>query len=204
MGRPVRITVAAHKGGVGKTTSAVALAWLLAQDGTPTVLVDADRQRSASTWWALAEQHGETWPANLTIEQWREPLTLPPAELSHVVVDTGPGDPGRVRTAAALCDLAVIATTPLPGDVAQVGTTLRDVEESGVPLVGVLLCQVRLGTTEARAVPSELREDGVPALDTVVPWSVPRYARAFGTVPTTYTVGAYVDVLAELLTPVEV
>lgn len=200
----MRITVAAHKGGSGKTTSSIMLSWLLARDGTRTVLIDGDRQGSATTWWRQAEKYGETWPAHLTLEPWRDPLTLPPANLSHVVVDTGPGDPGRVREAAALSDLAVVATTPLPADIAQVGSTIADVERSGCPLVGVLLTQVRLGTTEARAVPAELREDDVPALDAIVPWSVPRYARAFGTVPTTYTAGAYVDVLAELLAPVEV
>lgn len=200
----MRITIAGHKGGAGKTTTAVMLAWLLAQDGTPTVLVDGDRQGSASTWWRVAERYGETWPEHMTLAGWREPLTLPPAGLSHVVVDTGPGDPERVREAASICDLAVVATTPLPADIAQVGSTVTDVERSGCPLVGVLLTQVRLGTTEARAVPAELREDDVPALDAIVPWSVPRYARAFGTVPNAYTAGAYADVLAELLTPVEV
>ena len=198
----MKITVAGHKGGAGKTTTAVMLAWLLAQDGTPTVLLDGDRQGSATTWWRLAEKYGDTWPVNMSLGVWTDPLRL--QKDLHVVVDTGPGDPGRVREAAALCDLAVVATTPLPADIAQVGSTVADVERSGCPLVGVLLTQVRLGTTEARAVPAELREDDVPALDSIVPWSVPRYARAFGTVPTAYTAGAYADVLAELLTPAEV
>ena len=197
----MRITVAAHKGGAGKTTTSVMLAWLLDRQGAATVLVDADRQGSATTWWNMAERHEETWPESLTIAQW--PLELPPADLSHVVIDTGPGDPERLRATAALCDLTVVVTSPLPADVAQVGATIADVEKSGCPLVGVLLAQVMLSTIEARAVPRELREDDIPALDTIVPWSVPRYARAFGTVPTLYSAGAYADVLAELLTPVE-
>ena len=183
----MRITVAAHKGGAGKTTTSVMLAWLLARQGAATVLVDADRQGSATTWWNMAERHEETWPESLTIAQW--PLELPPADLSHVVIDTGPGDPERLRATAALCDLTVVVTSPLPADVAQVGATIADVETSGSPLVGDLLAPVMLST--------------IPALDTIVPWSVPRYARAFGTVPTLYSAGAYADVLAELLTPVE-
>ena len=199
----MQLTVASHKGGVGKTTTAVALAYLLAETG-PTVLVDGDRQLSASTWWRVAEQHGETWPDTLTLEQWRDPLTLPPADLAHVVIDTGPGDPARVRAAAARTELTVIAMTPLPADIAQIGATLTDIEQSGAPLVGVLLTQMRLGTSETKHVPAELREDQVPVLDTTVPWSVPRYGRAFGTVPNAYSIGAYRDVLTELRAPVEV
>lgn len=51
------VTVGARKGGTGKTTAAVALAVLLARQG-PTVLVDADRQLSAETWWHKAEADG--------------------------------------------------------------------------------------------------------------------------------------------------
>ncbi|MEJ2866103.1 ParA family protein [Actinomycetospora flava] len=203
----MRITIGAHKGGVGKTTSAVMLAWLLARDGTPTILIDADsRSGSATTWWDLAIKHGETWPEKMTLQrpdEWRDPLTLPPPELSHVVVDVGPGDLGRLHAAAALSDLAVMCTSPLPLDVATVGAAVADIERTGCPLVGVLLTQVHGGTVEAREVPGELREDDVPALDTVVPWSVPRYGRAAGTVPTDYSAGVYAAVLAELQTPVE-
>lgn len=201
----MRIAIGSFKGGAGKTTTAVLLAWLLAENGAPTVLIDGDRQGSATTWRRESERFGDLWPENLTFTSWSDPLSLPPAELSHVVIDTGPGDPPRLRAAAAVCDVAVCVTTPLPGDLAQIGATVTQVERAGAPLVGVLLTQVRQGTTEARAVPVELREDNLPALDTIVPWSVPRYARAFGSLPTPYNVGAYRDVLAELqMTPVEV
>ena len=43
------LTVAAFKGGVGKTTSAVHLATFL-QEQQPTLLVDGDPNRSATNW----------------------------------------------------------------------------------------------------------------------------------------------------------
>lgn len=203
----MRITVGAHKGGVGKTTTSVMLAWLLSQDGTPTVLIDADsRTGSATTWWDRAIADGETWPQNMTLQrpgEWRDPLTLPPAELSHVVIDIGPGDLGRMHAAAEQSDLAVMCANLFLLDTATIGAAVTDVEEAGCPLVGVLLTQVHAGTIEAREVPRELREQDIPCLDTIVPWSITRYARAAGCVPTRYMAGAYIDVLAELQTPVE-
>jgi chromosome partitioning protein len=47
--QPLRLVVAAHKGGVGKTTLAVNLAGALAEAGKRTLVVDADPQGAASS-----------------------------------------------------------------------------------------------------------------------------------------------------------
>jgi chromosome partitioning protein len=47
---PVVVTVAQLKGGVGKTTLAVALAAELARRNGSCALIDADPQRSATQW----------------------------------------------------------------------------------------------------------------------------------------------------------
>jgi chromosome partitioning protein len=65
------IAVANHKGGVGKTASAVNLAALFAEQGTNTLLVDLDPQGNASTW-LDAKDNGSALVKALTGDQ---PLT---------------------------------------------------------------------------------------------------------------------------------
>lgn len=45
---PYVLAIASHKGGTGRTTTALMLAWLLGQYGRTVTLVDADEQRSAT------------------------------------------------------------------------------------------------------------------------------------------------------------
>ena len=50
------------KGGVGKTTSCIALATAAARDGKEVVVLDADPQGSATFWADNAEDNGEELP----------------------------------------------------------------------------------------------------------------------------------------------
>ena len=59
------IVFASSKGGVGKTTSALALAFVYAQAGAGTTLIDADPNAPITRW---AERFPESIPPNLTVQ----------------------------------------------------------------------------------------------------------------------------------------
>jgi len=82
--------VASSKGGAGKTTLATNLAAHFALDGKRTVLVDADRQHSASRW---SEKRAGMATAVLPVDGsrkgWQKAI---PADTQVVVVDAAAGD----------------------------------------------------------------------------------------------------------------
>lgn len=193
----MRVVVGATKGGTGKTTTAVALAVQLARRDGPTVLVDADAgTEGATTWWKGAESDGWVWPEGLTLVSWQEPMTLP--HLGNVVIDTGPGDPGRLSAALALADTAVVPVRAERADVAQIGKTVQLVETAATVhgiTWGVLLTHVVMRSHEATDAHAAVEEAGFPLLDTRVPFRRD-YARMTDTVPE--HMGAYRDLLDEL------
>lgn len=200
------ITVAALKGGVGKTTTAVLLALALDQRRrTAPILIDGDRQGSATTWRELA---GDDWPGGTLGDPlpWPEPL-IPNRKLTEAVIDTGPGDPSRIAAAAAVSDVVVVPTGPRYGDVSQIGPTL-DVVAKAVgdrPItLGVLLTMRRgsgasrgrgssIPARQARAALDELE---VPCWATEIPLH-DAIAGTFGTAPARIP-GAYIDLLDEI------
>lgn len=190
------VTVGSTKGGTGKTTAAVALAVQLARRG-PTILVDADDvTRGASTWHKAAQTDGWLWPENLTLVTWRDPMTLPP--LAHIVIDTGPGDPGRLSAALALSDTAVVPVRAERADIGQVAKSASLVEKAATerPITwGVLLTHVVLRSQEEREAHDAVISAGFPLLDVRVPFRR-LYARMTDTVPE--SLGAYADLLTEL------
>lgn len=189
------VTIGTRKGGTSKTTTAVALALLLARRG-PTTLVDADPQLSARTWWDRAKADGWLWPDTLTLVEWHDPMTLPAT--AHTVIDCPPGDPGRFRAALEFSDTAVVPVGARGADIAQLGPTVRDVEAVAAHRElawAVLLTMVRARTLEATQAPAAIVAAGLPLLDVVIPERAD-YGRMFATVPS--YLGAYVDVLAEL------
>lgn len=102
------LAIISHKGGAGKTTSAVMIAEDLARRGVRVVLVDADRQRGASLILGLEETTG-------SVQQTRNPRlrylcssVLPLREL-----------PSKVKELEGLFDVAVVDTPSLDDPLAR-------------------------------------------------------------------------------------
>lgn len=99
------ITLAAFKGGVSKTTSAIHLAAFLAAKGK-TLLVDGDPNRSASSW----ASRGSSLPFDVLDEK----VAMERAgEYQHLVIDTEarPSKEDLLELSAG-CDLLILPTTP--------------------------------------------------------------------------------------------
>jgi chromosome partitioning protein len=166
--QPKIIVVANGKGGVGKTTTSMALAGIFAEH-YKVLAVDADVQGSFSWWVDRGEQK-----MGFDLVQETDPLLLGKLkqveEYELVVVDTPPAlNSESLAAAIAAADYLLLPTPPAPMDLAiLVETVRRAVVPSGVAH-RVLLTRVDPRSwTEAQSAQSTLKELGIPACKTVI------------------------------------
>jgi chromosome partitioning protein len=102
------IAILGEKGGTGKTTLATNLAGIRAAAGRDVLIIDADRQGSASYW---AEKRGDAHadlPAVQSVQKFGEGLMRTVRDMARryhdIVIDAGAGDTREVESALRVAD----------------------------------------------------------------------------------------------------
>lgn len=154
------IAITALKGGVGKTTTAVHLAAYL-QTLAPTLLIDADKNRSALVW-----SREDKLPFYVASQAGAPGLV---AKFTHIVIDTqARPEPEEVEDLAKGSDLLILPTTPNHLDL---DTTVKAVEllKTLNAAYKVLLTQVDSRTKNGRNAREFLKEANLPLFKTEIP-----------------------------------
>lgn len=185
------IAVALLKGGVGKTTTSVALAEAATIAG-PVTLIDTDPMGAAVRWSVLAEEAGKPLRASIVgyptagLAQRLGPISR---DAAVVVIDAPP--PGALNIATAAIAAAEIVVMPAPArmaDLDRVPATLAIAREHGRRAFAVLTFARNVDTDERRtnseiAARAALTSWGVEVLDTALPPRV-TVANNYGKRPT--------------------
>jgi chromosome partitioning protein len=109
------VTAGGEKGGVGKTTLACHLAFMLRMQGRDPLLIDADPQQTASIYCAARDQ-SQMEPRIKSVQKTGRSLAHEIRDLAQtytdLVIDTGGRDSVELRLATLVSELLVIPINP--------------------------------------------------------------------------------------------
>jgi chromosome partitioning protein len=159
----VIVTVASHKGGVGKTTTAFHLAAYF-QTHAPTLLLDGDETRNATAWC----KRGKDVSFRVADEVQAAKLAR---SYHHIVIDTGQR-PREVDLKALSegCDMLIVPTVPATLDTEGLVLTIETLSSIGAEAYRVLLTKVPPPPEqEGTQLRSELTRQGIPLFAADIP-----------------------------------
>lgn len=127
------ILIGGEKGGTGKTTIATNLAQMRVHHGRDVLLVDTDKQESASSWAGLREEEA-IQPAITTVQKVGKSITRDLLDLSKrfddLVIDAGGRDSYELRAALVAADKIFIPVQASQFDVWTLGNMAELVEHA--------------------------------------------------------------------------
>jgi chromosome partitioning protein len=168
------ILLGSYKGGCGKSTLATSIAAMLANNGADVVLVDADKQSTASTW--AADREADTnLPPVACVQKYdniRQTLLDLDTRYSHVVVDCAGHDSKELRTGMTAAHVMLSPFRPSQPDLdtapklADLIDQAKEVNE-GLKVCAVLtMCPSNPAITEIQDAQAYLaRVSGLPVVE---------------------------------------
>lgn len=127
------ILLGQQKGGCGKSTLVINLSVVLAQKGRDVLIVDADRQASASGWWADRKFNYPDAPRISCVQAFGEidrTLEDLAARYEIVIVDTAGRDSEELRSALVVADSVLMPVKPSAFDIGAFNSLDKIVQQS--------------------------------------------------------------------------
>lgn len=184
------ITVANTKGGVGKTTTAVYLAFLLSKTGS-VLLKDADSQGSATEW----IENINNAPIDFEIANLRNVDKVRKA-YDYVIIDTSRDSAELVKKAVEMSDLVIIPSSPSNMDLTRVFSVVDYLSEDTKYRVLLTLADSR--TNSFKYVKEALKEQNIEHFETFIP-KREAIKNVFGNIPVrTEEIKEYANVVKEI------
>jgi chromosome partitioning protein len=197
--------IATLKGGTRKTTTAMMLAFELAEQGFNVLAIDADfGSQGVTDWGTQVYAGGGELPFDVV--QWTPSsgLLVPfiqkqaaESNADYVLVDVGGEAPEVLGQVVRLARRVISPVGPEQAEIGRLPATLAIIAPSKVPM-DVLLTRVPVpGKGASAAARRDIEDSGFRVLDTEIEHNRDRYANVWGTVPADR--GAYGPLAAELL-----
>jgi chromosome partitioning protein len=159
----VIVTVASHKGGVGKTTTAFHLAAFF-QESAPTLLLDRDETRNATAW----SKRGRGVAFKVADEVQAAKLAR---QFTHIIIDTGQ-KPREIdlKALAQGCDLLIIPAVPATLDTEGLVLTIEALSHINDANFRVLLTKVPPPPEpDGKLLRAELARQDIPMFTAEIP-----------------------------------
>ena len=158
------------KGGVGKTTSCIALATAATRDGKDVIVLEADPQGSATFWADSAEDSGSPLPF---VVDAANPATVKRAARKYkgdpekwALIDCPPS--GAILDAAQeASDFVIVPTGTGNADLVKTAETVKTMEANGRPYA-VLLTRVLTNTNGFKSAQENLAGGGISYFDAAI------------------------------------